>query len=83
LTMEAELKICEPTPFRGRVRKPPWLVKRYPDKPWKYPVERHGVTVMVYNFPFNHLRSPREDQEAIDWIDCQREDALEVKEAIS
>ena len=69
MSIEAELELFEPTPFRGRLRKPPWLVKRFKWRPWRYEVENRRGTVTVYNFPFDHRRTPMEEREAVDWID--------------
>jgi len=55
---------------KGPPGKPAWLRKRWPGRPWRFEIERKGERSVCYNFDLgNPTRTPRQDDEAIRWID--------------
>ena len=55
---------------RKRKKKPPWLKKAFPDKPWKYKyITEDGLEIEPYNFNTSIGMDCDKIEEACDWID--------------
>ena len=55
------------------MKKPSWLKKDFPDKPWKYPIEIQAkekkVIADTYNFKVDVDKGSLEVRKAMKWID--------------
>lgn len=54
------------------MKKPYWLKKDFPDKPWKYPVKMYdGRIIETYNFviPVDMKQGAKKTRDAMAWID--------------
>ncbi len=55
-----------------KMKKPKWLKKAYPSKPWKYKLmTEEGIEIEPYNFNSYFGQDLREVDKAIEWIDQQ------------